>query len=452
MKSSLKNITNIGIPCYDPITLSLFSMTLNCSFDKSKSIRVEREIRKKAIDKVNEIISTSSKNKNIDYLYNINFYSDISSKSRFDILKKQKILNIFSNLTYLNENDDINTLINNIMFKINDLEKIVNDMDNSSYTRSFRNILLRDFREIYDGKKERHDTRDYIKKETNYYNSLLNNLDEILKINYIDLFDYYTDTLNSEKVAIFLANSYLEKANQVLPDYYQAQKYLFYVSAFLKESISKKVRIIRNNKVIDYDYIECEYKKILNNYNMLKDIVYDRDIFIKNNIKNNIKVIDSLINMKEIIVDESFIKSGFTDNIRNNINRNNSKTEIDNEKIKKYLQERYYTYLKNSPIAKIQGEDKFSNYIGFLYLNGMIPADRLLNITSESDFNQDAIYVFDILNFDKDIKLDKQILRSNPRIKTINHINDWQNKVDKITKLSTSEEMHEKAKEYIKTR
>lgn len=115
----------------------------------------------------------------------------------------------------------------------------------------------------------------------------------------------------------------------------------------------------------------------------------------------------------------------------------------DEDKVRKYIQERYYVYLKNKPLARIREIDKFSNYIGFLYENGMIPADRLLNVDSES-------YIFDAIDFESDIKLDKQALRRKSIIKPINHVNNWEKKLEKIINMDTTDECISKGKQLIK--
>lgn len=73
----------------------------------------------------------------------------------------------------------------------------------------------------------------------------------------------------------------------------------------------------------------------------------------------------------------------------------------------------------------------------------MIPADRLLNVDSES-------YIFDAIDFESDIKLDKQALRRKSIIKPINHVNNWEKKLEKIINMDTTDECISKGKQLIK--
>ena len=48
MNKELKEMTNIGVPVYNPITMSLMDTTLKCSDNKVHTINIERDIRQEA--------------------------------------------------------------------------------------------------------------------------------------------------------------------------------------------------------------------------------------------------------------------------------------------------------------------------------------------------------------------------------------------------------------------
>lgn len=129
-----------------------------------------------------------------------------------------------------------------------------------------------------------------------------------MNIDYSDLFDDYLDTLVSEKVAMYMSYHYLNRAYSNVYDLNKLQENLFYVTAFLRQIISSNTKMTLYGETVNFDYIKKKYEKIVNKYNIIDDFICDRSLFIGKNIDDNKRVIDSLINMKRVLVDDSFVK------------------------------------------------------------------------------------------------------------------------------------------------
>ena len=77
MNKALKELTNIGVPCYSDIKLPLYDMTLDCANDKQKTIGIERNMRKEAIDRVDRVIDNKSlSTKRVTDIDNLNFFAE----------------------------------------------------------------------------------------------------------------------------------------------------------------------------------------------------------------------------------------------------------------------------------------------------------------------------------------------------------------------------------------
>jgi len=458
LNKELKELTNIGIPVYSPIDIQIQDMTLTCSDNTSNAINIERQIRKEVIDRVDRLSGKISNNYYREYLPTINFYANDNSTSVFDITKKQRVLNVFGN--YINtesiDKDKVYLLelLKVIRQKKDILAHRINYIRVNRYTHELFEDLKKNYSSLYRGKRNQ-DLRTYLLNEKDYYDTLENNITSILNINYTDLIDEYTNNLNPEKVSLFLAKTYINEIYNLLleNDYSKIQEYLFYLTAFINNKIDKKTKIIINGKKVTYGSIRIEYEKILTKLKDLKELYASRSLFENKEISDNKKVIDSLLNMKKIIIDESFVKKGTS----KNTNSSNTPriitppTEEDKRQIERYLEERYYAYLKNNPIAQIECNQAFSNYIAFLYENGMMPADRLKNVNTLNQMNKDSIYIFDALTYEEMMKYSKDFLRRNSEIKPLNHSGAWMERLDKIATMETSEEHKEKAKQMIKT-
>ena len=381
--NSLNEITNIGIPCYEALPLRLYDMTLTCSDNKQKSIKVEREIRKEANSKIENAINKKSPSKNIENLQVINFLANDRSISVFDLDEKQRIVNSFSNLFTLDRNSDISSLLESASKSVDDLEKKYDYIKHNPYTSMFHKSLKNDFPLIYNGKDYNTDLRLYLKETLTFYKELLNNVDNINKVNFNEMLDFYTDTLNAEKIGLFLAYTYLIKSRIFIENenFEKAQEYLFYVSAYLKKGFDKSLKIHVNNEEISYFKIKNCYDEILKNFSNLNEFVLRRDTFIDKNLEDNKKVISSLINMNNLKTNDIFIKPGSSDKEKKISSRTVTPLTLEEEEmVITYINDKLYTFLRNNPKAKIDCDNRFSNYIAFVYENGMILADRLKGI------------------------------------------------------------------------
>ena len=449
MNKELLDMINIGLPCYSSIELPLFDLTLSCALDKSKSIKVEREIRHEAIEKVDKIIGNTSLNRNEEYLSTINFYADDTSNSVFNLDEKQRYVNLFNSLTDLNRNDDNITILNE---KLNILHNLVYYLKSNTYSKSFYEDFKRLFPYLCNGKNYSCDLRSYISNQYDRYEKMIcSNLDDILSINFSDLLESYVDTLNPEKAAFFLAIYYLKHAFLSIKkgDLDLANEYLFYLSAYFKLN-KKDISMYIYNKEYTYSYLKETYNNLLLSLNNLKDIYYDRRFFLGKEKEDNKNVINSLLNMETIKVRELFVKRGNGEGLTHEVKESTSRsklTYVESRAVITALDEKEYVYLKNNPVAKIVCENKFSNYIAFLYKNGIILADRFRGVHRLSELKQDAIYVFNTLNFEEKIRHTKtELIHNTPRIF---HIDGWEEKVSNLSKQETTDEIKNEVEEII---
>ena len=180
-----------------------------------------------------------------------------------------------------------------------------------------------------------------------------------------------------------------------------------------------------------------------------------RKNFENKNLDDNKKAIDSLIHMKKIIVDESFVKPGYKKETKNHTGKKRiitEPTEAEKREIADYLDYKRYQFLKHHPIAQIDCEEEFSKYTAFLYENGLMPADRFKNVNNMSQMKADSIYIFDALTYKDRMKENKSEIRESYPIKPLNHSGSWEERLEELTKKDTSDEMKEKAKELVKNR
>ena len=439
---------SIGVPCYSSLVLPIYEMTLVCSDNKSKSISVEREIRYETSERIAKITGCHSANKNSNYLLHINFFADSNSMSIFDVDSRYRVINNYRGLVDL-DSDNL-TLIR---IKLLDLKRRIEYIRNNPYTSEFYNGIKKDFDTLYEGKSRTYDLRKYLDGEYEFFNSMTNNLDRVLNIDYSDMFSTYIDTLTDEKVVLYLCYYYLDGINKAMEvnDIKKAQEYSFFISSFVERNIVSKSRVYVGDYIVDYNYVKFKFLDILKRYPQLKIVLYDRDFFLGKDLDDNKNVINSLVNMSTIRTDELFIKGGHVDRSKSDSSRViNPISEEESILVKKYLDDKLYAYLRNNPSAQIVCSNQFANYIAFLYENGMITADRFKGIYRLSETQSDAVYVFDADNFEEKILLNKQQLIGNtPRIF---HNPGWEDKVRDVSLLSTSSELHDKGLELIKKR
>jgi len=456
MNKALKELTNIGVPIYNPIELMVPNMTITCSDNIGKTIDLEREIRQEAIDRVDKLVDKHSLNYKKDYITRINFYADDNSTSVFNLKNQQKILNIFGNLVEIEtlQGKDTKEILENLKREKAILSNLINYINAHPYTSKTFSDLKKFYPTLYSGKGGS-DLRYYLNNERNYYNSLEKRTDSIENIDFSDLLDDYTNELNPEKVSLYLANRYIDEINTAIitNDTNKQQESLFFLTAFVNNKIDKSIELDLGKKVT-YNSIKKEYEAILMKFPHLKEITYKRSFFENKDKNDNISVINSILNMKKVYVKESFVKAGEEPDIKfkdgKHRRKNTPPTEEELRQIQEYLDYKRYVFLKNKPIAQIECPNKFSNYIAFLYENGMMPADRFKNVNTIEQMKADSIYIFDDLTYEEMMQYNKPYLRKNSIIKPLNHSGDWEGRVKTISTMETNEDMRIKAKQMIK--
>lgn len=460
MNKALKELTNIGVPVYKSIELPIQNMTGTCSDHIGKTITLERDIRKETIDRIEKVVGKEAKVSSRDYLTDINFFANDNSTSVFDLDEKQRIINVSSNLIDKEKLEGKTTkeVLEKLKKEKEQFYKLLDYTYKHPYTRDFHKYMRENYVTFYAGSDVRFDLRGYMRSEYNFNEEFEKKLDEVFKIDFTDLLDDYTNDLNPEKVALYLAKTYMDEIYKsiITNDTSRIQECLFYLTAFIKNKIDRKIKLNIDRKEINYDSIKQEYESLLIRYPFLREIKYKRSFFENKDKEDNLKVIDSLINMEKVYVKETFVKPGPELNIKvkdgTHRRRNTPPTEEELREIQEYLDYKMYVFLKNNPIAQIECPNKFSNYIAFLYENGMMPADRFHNVNTIEQMKADSIYVFDDLTYEEMMQYNKQYLRQNMETKPLNHSGDWEGRVEHIATKETSQEMRDKAKQIVKNK
>lgn len=452
MNREINEVTNIGIPCYEALSLPLQDMTLSCSRNVSEGIKAEREIRQEANKRVSGVVGIRSMDKYQDVLSTINVFANNDSVSVFDLDEKQRLINCFRQLVELERTVSSAELKKSIKQYRDELVSLIRYIIANPYTTEFHNKLKQDFPHLYYGRHRGTDLRKYLRNEGFYYTYLMSAGSGIERVDYSDLFDFYSDKLEAEKLAMFLAYNYINDAWKSVNGYNfeLAQDYLFYVAAYLNSDFSKRLSISINGSKVDYSYIKKKYCDILSVLKDVRGINLNRDVFVNKNIDDNKLIINNLLNMEQLKIDESFIKRGhsFTNDGTSGIIRSDSTVTADDlKKIKEVLDNRLYTYLKNNPIAQISCDKSFSDYYAFLYENGLITADRFKNVHSLNQLNEAAIYLFDAFNFEDRIKLTKQELKRYKIRKY--HTLGWEDRITDIINQETDASLQEEGKKLL---
>ena len=152
------------------------------------------------------------------------------------------------------ERKPIIELAKEIKDKYLELQEISEYIWKNKYTSEIHSRLRKDFPAIYFGqdffKKE---MRNYFRRETTLYARGLYNLDGIANIDFSDLVDEYTNTLDPEKVSLYVAYQYIKQLREAvaLKDAFKAQEAVFYLTAYLDLRINKDKSIIANRDCID---------------------------------------------------------------------------------------------------------------------------------------------------------------------------------------------------------
>lgn len=432
----MDDILNIGIPCYDEVKLPISEMTLSCSDNKVNSISCERELRRNTQELINYVCSNNFFPRK-EYLPMISYYSDDRSISHIDLSKRQRLINIFDDFIDEDTSDSEDKIKD-------DVNKKLFEISAALYYKY--EILVKKVEHILKTKPN-YNLRSYLSDLHSYGDNMLNKSGIIDKIDFAPYFKPYLDSLNPDKLALYIAINSLDNAKECLNngDLDKAQRYLFYVSAYLDGDFNKNVVLGLRRGYVKRENLKRDFYDLLNSSN-LKDINYDRDLFYGKNIEENKIVIDRLLNVKKIKSDEFFIKKGKGEPNNNDPRDKRFITEEERKASNRFQQERELFYYSKNPVAVIDCVNKFANYKGFLFDNGKIIADRVLNMNSIGETKKDAAYIFDASNFEELIKFDKPTLKRILPDRPIVHSEYWKDRVDTVVKEDTSSELKEKGK------
>lgn len=463
-KEEIKNTLGVGVPVYRPVPLKTAALTSSCALNKKNSYDALNAIKDNMTNKIEEVTGKKTSKSTSHPFTKIAFENTLEdSSASFTFGEERKIMNIFDEViekgvkNYGMSEEEYKQAIYKAslyqfarMYNPDEKEKFI-----SEYAK-----LVRKLGHKADGMKkspERYGTNitDYFVNQAEYYKGAMDGLDTILSYDTDKEFTDYLDTLDVEKTLIFMAYTYLFYMDCFLKhgDKKLATELSFFVDGFIKNRDNRKLHMFINGKNVSYDGIKKVYDEMVEKYDLTK-IRLTHSLFKGKSFEENIDIINSLLNVKTVFSNEILVKPDSEGNIEKTTTRGNARiikplTEEESELVAEFVAKRYYVYLKHNPILQVECKNRLSNYIAFLYENGMMPADRINNLTRLHQRQDDRAFVFDVTNFDDLVGLKKSELRLHPKVKPMNHTDSFERRMDKVITQETSEELHKAASEYV---
>lgn len=456
MSKTLSEVMNIGIPVYEFLELETFDLNQKCStIDTRKKFE---QINNKARSNFQHKIGRNSINKHISLLSRIHVNADDTALSDFHCYGQELIGNAYRQLADVNIYTKVESVEYIIQNRLEELRERLVFITNHPYTTEFHNSLKDNFADVYYGREMGIDLRYYLRTEYEFYKELYDYIQNYgyPDINIEELLDEYKKTLDVDKVGLFLVYNYMLKIDGALKigDYALAQEYLFYVRAYLQNKDNKNAYMhIGFRKTISYSDINDYYLKLLKTYPFLNTIYLERDNFTRLSDAESRRLASNIANMRRIKTSKLDIKSatGTKEESEQSTSRTvTTKTEAEQAAIDSYVEDKLLVYLQHEPIAQIVGTNSFNKYVGFLYPNGNIPADRLLKVNRLSETKQDAIFLFDISNYEALMSLSRPELWEMGL--AMKHSKKWKEKLADYATKTTTPELEQKASEFVKKR
>lgn len=289
-------------------------------------------------------------------------------------------------------------------------------------------------------------------------NELLNKIDPIklgLLLSYKSMDDYETDEEFED------THTYINISGMYAYYFY---KYIINNSDILKIQNKIEINRIVNDKKVKYtlrDFIKTFEKYYLEKMASKMLMSYDKDIrhmTYKEYTDIFYKELDEkkkLYDLEEATVDWKIIRKGDLTREVNKVGRKVGKLQLTNSKqnsieIKNLMNKCEY-FDNTNYICSVQGINKMSGYIGYIYSNGCVVFDKFY----EDEENQipakfKALYVMDINNFISLSRLTKpQIIdyiknKNDKTVKRFYHTNTWQKRLDDyINSIKTTKSKEE---------
>lgn len=220
---------------------------------------------------------------------------------------------------------------------------------------------------------------------------------------------YIKINFDMNKLGMFLAHEYLCEC-EVSNDRSEIVYYLEKIDKYLKNNkLNKNVKIYTDSGVeinINEIYKRLnEIKKRINNNSMINWILIPKDRnykTVKKERKTRAKV--TIMNYEKL------------------------------QRLRKLGTEKNDYYESTNYKAKVIGLGKYKGYIGYIYENGEVVLDTEYNEEKPYTAAGNAIYIMRANNFEELSRKSKTELQNDSRVKRLCHKNNWQDKLDKITK------------------
>ena len=118
--------------------------------------------------------------------------------------------------------------------------------------------------------------------------------------------------------------------------------------------------------------------------------------------------------------------------------------EVDVDSLRRAGKRKEAFYAQSAYTAKVLGLEKYKGYVGYIYPNGEVLLDREYQDDAPKRDKENAIYNMKVGDFEALSRLDKTVLRNNPKVGRIYHSKNWEKKAQAIIdRLGTLEDQKE---------
>ena len=262
---------------------------------------------------------------------------------------------------------------------------------------------------------------DFTKYQSILYDRLVNRrFDYKKKIEGLSYNTYLRKYYNIDKIAMLVVSDTLSMC-EIARETDEIRKYLPTIEKYIDSDYNKNVRVTIGNQTITYDSIVERFNKI------------------KERLGNFEKVDWELIPEPPAV-----IKANKQYDLYKNIISSKKLTELRQKGLEK---EKFYE--ESNYLLKVIGTNEHG-YAGYIYDNGQVVVDYQFDYKNPVESTGNAAYIMDSINFEWFSRLDKETLRTNPKVTRVIHSKHWKKKIEDIINKEGTEEEQEAAKELVK--
>ena len=248
--------------------------------------------------------------------------------------------------------------------------------------------------------------------------------------------------LDKDKFELFVANKYLEYANDT-EEIKNRQQAIYYVTSYLNELCGKRISMNYKDKELSNESLLKDFRKLLRSNRELKPVNESREVFnnyhikhVKNHINKYLNGLDNWCSIRitpnQILQNQQARLESLADyNMEYSIEDRDRKHLI-LEKYMAMLIRKLNFYENSNYELRLFGTGPFESHVAYFYSNGIVVIDKLYD--ESLDINptyNEAIYIMDVNTFLNMISMDKPSLRENDNVVRIIHSGVWEERLEK---------------------